>query len=87
MVLQELMEKKDLRIYLNLRLKSLEEHQKKVPELYKPEHRAKQVDRLSGRILELKRLLHSLENGEIKSDCKKMWKHQKEVKEHGKKEK
>ncbi|MBR9681248.1 MAG: hypothetical protein GOV00_00410 [Candidatus Altiarchaeota archaeon] len=79
MVLDELMEKKDLRIYLNLRIEKLEREIRNIPNTISLPKIGVVFERTSGRIRELKILLHRLENGEIKLACKKMWKAQDKV--------
>ncbi len=82
MVLDELMEKKDLRIYLKLRIERLEREMKNIPHTISLQKIGIVVERMNGRLKELKRLLHLLEGGEIKLACKKMWKAQEKVNEN-----
>lgn len=72
MILDKLLEKKDLLNYIGLRIEML---QKEFDVAKYPEHeREKQVQRLNGRIRELKRLNKIVSFGELKPVSKTMWK-------------
>lgn len=72
-VLHKLMERKDLKNYLDLRIKQLNYSMRKVPDEVKKRDRHKVIERLKARRKELKRLRHELSQNNIKGKSKDMW--------------
>lgn len=73
-ILDKLMERKDLRTYIEFRIKFLEQ-EKEIEILKLPEsERGFIQERISGRILELKKLKESLAKDLIKHDAKMYYK-------------
>lgn len=71
-ILDKLMEKKDLRTYIEFRLKNLEQEKAELPnQIEDPEKRQPAIRQVTGRIKELKRLRMLLEQGSLKAASKK----------------
>ena len=90
MLLEQLIEKKDLYIYLKYRILELQKAEKTLFEeikqdksLNKTKRLQHAVLRLKGSMRELRRLKASLETGRLKEECKRMWRPDDEVGEEG----
>jgi len=72
-ILAQLMEKKDLKVYMEKRIEILK--QKKTNQILRehPKRRGLIHQRIKGRILELQYLLHLLHNNTIKSESIRLW--------------
>ena len=66
-ILDKLLEKKDLRIYLDGRIAEVREEQAKVPEQEPPQERESKRERFKGRVKELERLRSLLAEGELET--------------------
>ena len=84
-ILDNLIEKKDITLYLLFRKRILEEERKKGMKRYPAKDREKQNKLLQVRKAELGRLLQLLSKNKLKEDCKKMWRHFEGKKEKGEK--
>ena len=71
MILEQLLEKKDLLLYLKIRLKHLKENFDVF--VFHPELRDNMTERVKGRTLELERLLRILQEGTLKKNTKAQW--------------
>jgi len=90
MILDQLVEKKDLYIYLKYRILELQKAEadlfvaiKEDESLNKTKKLQHAVLRLKGSIRELRRLKASLETGRLKEECKRMWRPDDEMGEEG----
>jgi len=72
-ILDELMERKDLGVYLGLRLKELKEGEYATVTGTLKSKRDAVSHQIKGRIRELRRLRHLLAQREIKEESKKIW--------------
>lgn len=72
-ILDKLLEKKDLRIYLDGRIAELRNKQHKAVTSEAPEDREKVRQRFKGRIKELKRLRQITARGELKQESKRVY--------------
>ena len=72
MILEQLMEKKDLFIYIDLRIQELQ-HLSKNLEDFPERFREKQYNKMDARITELKRLKNHVKNNRLKDICKDKW--------------
>ena len=72
-ILDQLMEKKDLRIYLDMRIKEIQSLNSKIVEMHDPKDRQALFERNSGRIRELIRLRRLLHENEIKTNAINLW--------------
>ena len=73
-ILDKLMEKKDLRAYIEFRLENLQKEQVELPEkITEPEKQEPAIKQVKGRIKELKRLRMLLEGGKLKAASKEEW--------------
>lgn len=86
-ILDNLIEKKDILLYLKFRIKRLKEESNQIKK-YPQEDRARVHKLLTVRRAELDRLLQLISEGKLKQDCKKMWNHfekkNNKLKENGK---
>ena len=74
MILDKLIEKKDLYIYIDLRTIELEEQIKKIPVSVKdPRKRELAKRQLIGRLKELRRIRTLLNQNILKEECKELW--------------
>ena len=74
MILEQLMEKKDLFIYIDLRINQLKDVRKKAVEVTKEKRKAIIYERFSGRIRELIDLKELIKSNQIKDKSKYLWK-------------
>ena len=74
MILENLIEKKDLVLYLKFRIECLKKELKSIQK-YPKNKRENIVLRLEIRIKENKKLLQLILGNKLKEDCKKMWKY------------
>ncbi|HUS51475.1 MAG TPA: hypothetical protein VMZ91_15000 [Candidatus Paceibacterota bacterium] len=74
MILENLIEKKDLVLYLKFRIEGLKKELKSIQK-YPKKKREEIVLRLEIRIKENKKLLQLILGNKLKEDCKKMWKY------------
>jgi len=74
-LLDKLVEKKDLDVYLRLRIRRLRQEITERLHKYPEKDRAALVKHFNSKIKELSKLHGALTNNKIKTDCKKMWKH------------
>lgn len=79
-ILDKLMEKKDLRIYVDLRIKQLLLHIKNIND-YNESAREGLKQRFSAKIDEMQRLKEILERDSLKQDCKIIYNHVENKKE------
>lgn len=75
MVLEKLIEKKDVNLYLQYRCKELEKRKKEV-ESFPEQKREQIIKKFDGKITELKRLRSVMSEGKLKEECKRMWKNE-----------
>ncbi len=75
MILNNLMEKKDILLYLRFRIKRLNQERKERIGDYPEEDRERIVKLLEGRVKELDRLLQKISENKLKEDCKEMWRY------------
>ncbi len=73
MILEQLMEKKDLLIYIDLRIRQLKEQRNKTINETENKKKAMIWERFNGRILELMNIKDLIHNNGIKSKCKYLW--------------
>ena len=74
MILENLIEKKDLVLYLKFRIDGLKKELKSIQK-YPKKKREEIVLRLEIRIKENRKLLQLISGDKLKENCKKMWKH------------
>ena len=74
MILENLIEKKDLVLYLKFRIEGLKKELKSIQK-YPKKKREEIVLRLEIRIKENRKLLQLISGDKLKENCKKMWKH------------
>jgi len=72
-ILDKLMEKKDLRAYIEFRIPHLEDEKRKIPDRLEPQKREPAIKQIEGRIKELKHLRELLEEDRIKEASKMHW--------------
>lgn len=72
-LLHKLMEKKDLKNYLKLRIKQLNYNIRNVPNHVKKEDRNEVIEKLKARREELEKLNHALSQNDIKGKSKEVW--------------
>jgi hypothetical protein len=73
MILEQLLEKKDLMIYLELRLMELEDYKRLVPGCFPEHRREKIIARCEAKIKELKLLKRIVWHNELRNKCKEKW--------------
>lgn len=73
-ILDKLMEKKDLRTYIDYRIQHLRDKQGEIPDTTPKEKRETARKQVKGRIEELKRMRHLLAQGRLKEASKQHWK-------------
>ena len=73
MILDKIMEKKDLEIYILFRIKTLEKSKRPIMMDVKPDKREIALSKVSGRIKELEYLLKILRSDELKDKSKEFW--------------
>lgn len=74
-LLDKLIEKKDLEIYLRLRIKRLKQEITERLNKYPEKKRSEVIKRTEGRIKELLKLEDALKRNTLKNKCKRMWKY------------
>jgi hypothetical protein len=72
MILDKLLEKKDILLYLKTRIEMLEKNKKSVMDL-EPKKRAMMFERFDGRIKELTLLIKVVHSNEVKIMSKQYW--------------
>lgn len=72
-LLHKLMEKKDLKNYIDLRIKQINHNINDVPNHVKKENRNEVIDKLMARRKELEKLNHALSQDEVKGRSKDVW--------------
>lgn len=74
-MLEKLIEIKELKAYIDLRVRRLKEELSNINK-YPEKKRNSVIERIRGRITEINRLKGMICQSKVKSECKKMWKHQ-----------
>ncbi len=74
-ILNNLMEKKDILLYLRFRIRRLNQERRERIKNYPEKDRERISKLLEVRIKELDRLLQRISENKLKEDCKEMWRH------------